>query len=123
MARYFIGTLILVLLLVGCRTQIAISGNEREEVLGRIKPYGARWVKDGMTRESRQADWVACGGAADLKSGFRKWVQPEPWKEFFDALERHENQLWTCMKNKGYSYRNPQLPGKSDECDASCLYP
>ena len=34
-----------------------------------IKPYGAHWVKDGMTRESRLGDLVQCGGDANLRHG------------------------------------------------------
>jgi hypothetical protein len=123
MVRCFIEALALTLFLVGCGTQVAISGKEREEYLHRIKPYGARWVKEGMTRESRRADWVACGGAADLQNGFRKWVSPEPWEKYWSEHERHVGQLRICMQSKNYKYRSPQRPGKSDECDASCLYP
>jgi len=27
-----------------------------------IKPYGAHWVKAGMTNEQRLTDWTRCGG-------------------------------------------------------------
>jgi hypothetical protein len=77
-----------------------------------------------MTRESRKADWVACGGGADLRDGFRDWVKPEAWASYWPQLDSHTRQLATCMKSKGYDYRNPQKPGKPDECDAGgCLYP
>ena len=111
MTRDFIGALILTLFLTGCGTQIAISGNEREEILSRIKPYGARWVKEG------------CGGGADFSEGFRKWIEPEPWEKFWSEHERHAEQLRICMQSKGYQYKSPQSPGKLDECDAKCLYP
>ena len=123
MTRDFIGALILTLFLTGCGTQIAISGNEREEILSRIKPYGARWVKEGMTRESRRAEWGACGGGADFSEGFRKWIEPEPWEKFWSEHERHAEQLRICMQSKGYQYKSPQSPGKLDECDAKCLDP
>lgn len=88
-------------------------------------PYGARWVKDGMTRESRKADWVACGGTTDLSHGFRDWISSrESRQDYFAGLDRHSSQLWTCMQSKGYGYRNPSLPGLPDECNAqTCLYP
>lgn len=114
---------IIVLILVGCNTQIAVTGAARERLV-HPTPLGARWVKEGMTRESRKADWVACGGGANMGDGFRHWMDPETRKNYFDGLDRHERQLTTCMQSKGYDYRNPQKPGKPDECDAGgCLYP
>lgn len=87
-------------------------------------PFGARWVKEGMTRESRKADWVACGGGENLSDGFRKWIQPEPWETFWPMKDAHSKQLSSCMQSKGYDYRNPSLPGLPDECNAqTCLYP
>ncbi len=87
-------------------------------------PYGARWVKVDMTRETRKVDWAACGGGENLSDGFRKWIQPEPWEIFWPMKDAHSKQLWTCMQSRGYDYRNPQRPGLADECDArSCLYP
>jgi hypothetical protein len=87
-------------------------------------PYGARWVKAGMTQQSRLADWVACGGGADLSNGFRKWINPEPRQQFFSALNRHDGQLWACMGNRGYLYKKPVRADKPDECTASvCMYP
>ena len=109
--------------LIGCNTQIAATGDSWER-LTHPTPYGARWVKEGITRENRQADWVKCGGGADLQDGFRKWMDPESRKSYFDSLDRHELHLRTCMQSKGYVYRNPQTPGKADECDdGACLYP
>ncbi len=87
-------------------------------------PYGARWVKEGMTRESRLADWVTCGGGSDLRDGFRDWIQPETWESFWPQKEARSKKTWACMQSKGYDYKNPQLPGKVDECTAQiCLYP
>ncbi len=92
--------------------------------LGPSYPYGARWVKEGMTRESRKADWVACGGGVDLGDGFRDWITPEPRASFIADLERHENALNACIRAKGYDYKNPAVRDTPDECDArTCLYP
>jgi hypothetical protein len=33
------------------------------------------------------------------------------------------NHLSTCMQSKSYAFRNPQMPGVPDQCDARCLYP
>jgi len=122
MTRYLIGVMTL-LLLVGCGTQIAVSGKEREEYLGRIKPYGARWVKEEMTREGRKVDWVACGGGAKLGNGFMDLIKPESWETYYSERERHTQKLWACMHAKGYEYRNPAHAGLPDQCDAHCLYP
>jgi hypothetical protein len=87
-------------------------------------PYGARWVKEGMTRESRKADWVTCGGGADLQEGFRKWIQPEPWTSYWNEHEGHSRLLTACIREKGYTFKSHARPGLPDECDArTCMYP
>lgn len=53
---------VIVLILVGCNTQIAVIGAARERLV-HPTPFGARWVKEGMTRESRKADWGGRVGA------------------------------------------------------------
>lgn len=83
MLRSMMKGLALTLSLMGCAGIGGIWLDPSNAPLSPSYPYGARWVKEGMTRESRRVDWMACGGAADLKSGFRKWIQPEPWKDFF----------------------------------------
>lgn len=106
----------------GCAIQdVTVS---RDELLRSYFPYGARWVKEGMTRDSRLADWMACGGGVNLSNGFRDWISPEPWEKFNAAREQHLDVLRTCIKTKGYGYQNPQRPNLADECSAqSCLYP
>jgi len=37
-------------------------------------PYGAHWIKDGMTKESRRFDFVECGGGIDLGDGYSDWL-------------------------------------------------
>ena len=94
-------------------------------------PYGARWVKEGMTRDSRKEDWVACGGGADLQAGFRDWIKPEAWAVYWPQLEAHRRQLWECMNSKdyeyligGYEFEYPTVSGKPVRCDArTCMYP
>jgi hypothetical protein len=116
------GSVLVMILLSGCNTQV-ITG-EAAERLRHPYPYGARWVKEGMTRESRLADWVACGGGGDMSDGFRDWIQPETWDSFWPQKEAHSKKTWACMQSKGYDYKNPQMPGKVDECTAqTCLYP
>ena len=109
-------------LLCACNTQV-ITG-EAAERLRHPYPYGARWFKEGMTRESRLADWVACGGGVNLSNGFRDWITPEPWEKFNAAREQHLEELRACIKAKGYKYKNPQRPDIPDECTPQiCLYP
>jgi hypothetical protein len=118
----FLFCVFLSILVAGCNTQ-TVTGAARERLV-QPTPYGARWIKEGITRENRKIDWVKCGGGADLQDGFRRWVDPESRKSYFDSLDRHEHHLRTCMQSKGYTYRNPQMPGKADECDdGACLYP
>lgn len=109
-------------LLSACNTQV-ITG-EAAERLRHPYPYGARWFKEGMTRESRLADWVACGGGVNLSNGFRDWITPEPWEKFNAAREQHLEELRACIKAKGYKYKNPQRPDIPDECTPQiCLHP
>jgi hypothetical protein len=114
---------------IGCNTQIAVTGEARERLLYPI-PYGARWVKEGMTRESRLADWVACGGGSDLRDGFRTNRYQEPMRQYLSDLELHRYNLWSCMTsknylyfNKDYEYEYPKVTGTSQKCDSRCLYP
>lgn len=79
-----------------------------------IKPYGAHWIKGGMTRESRSADWLQCGGGVDLREGYEV-KSDQSNKEFFDGFIAHTYQVLNCMKSKGYTYL--------DQCDARCLNP
>lgn len=124
MCRYRYVMMISVLLLTGCMGIGGIWLDPGNAPLAQDYPFGARWVKEGMTRESRKADWEACGGGADLRDGFRKWMDPESWESFWSSKQLYVKQLSTCMQSKGYDYRNPQRPGKPDECDAGgCLYP
>ena len=66
MRRLAIGACASVVLLTGCAAVVVtgIGGlvHGVNTLPGPHYPYGARWVKEGMTRESRLADWVACGG-------------------------------------------------------------
>lgn len=124
MFRSMMTVVALTLLLTGCAGIGGIWLDPSNAPLSPSYPYGARWVKEGMTRESRRADWVVCGGAANLSYGFRALITPEPWETYWPEYERHIEQLRLCMQAKGYVYRSPPLPGKPDECDAtSCLYP
>jgi len=80
-----------------------------------VKPYGAHWVKEGLTRESRRADFMACGGAQDLREGYP--IKPEETiQQFFAGRREHINHvLLPCMQSKGYVYQH--------QCDERCLHP
>lgn len=123
MRRFIFGAFASLMLLSGC----GIGGvwlEPSNRPLSPSYPYGARWVKEGMTRESRLADWVACGGGVNLSNGFRDWISPEQWEKFNAAREQHLDVLRTCIKAKGYKYKNPQRPDLPDECAPQiCLYP
>lgn len=119
---------LLLMLVIGCNTQV-IRG-EAAERLRHPVPYGARWVKEGMTRESRLDDWMVCGGGRDLRDGFRERHLSESYSSYYPLHESHRYDLWVCMRSKGYEYFNkgfeyeyPKLNGKSERCDTRCLYP
>lgn len=95
-------TLFLSLFLVGCGTQIALSGQAREDYLKSIKAYGEYWVKPGMTKESWQQDWVACGGGVD--GNYVVGAREPGETDDFAASRRKVKELSICMRAKGYEY-------------------
>jgi hypothetical protein len=129
--RLVVGAVVPLLLLIGCGTQIGLSGQAREDYLKSIKPYGAHWVKEGMTREMRLHDLGFCGdGNFSLGSGFsdaliRAETLPTDVvssrsynKELInnpEAEERLGKKRALCMRDKGYIWL--------EKCDARCLHP
>jgi len=88
------------------------------------QPYGAHWVREGMTRESRREDSWACGAADTVvaadhvifsKEQLAAARLPSDRDNFIGSHGRLMNQWQACMKSKGYSYLH--------QCDARCLYP
>jgi hypothetical protein len=96
--------LLLNLFFCGCGTQLALSGQAREDYLKSIKTYGEYFVKPGVSQEEWQRDWVVCGGwpngqfSSDAPNG-------SPTSEILDAIDRARNSLSTCMQAKSYEYR------------------
>ena len=91
-----------------------VSGKERTGYLASIKPYGAHWIKEGMTKENRLRDFVVCGGGTSLKEGYE--IKPNQSREdFFKEYNLHVLRVKDCMLQKGYHY----LP----QCDARCMAP
>lgn len=93
--------------LAGCGTQLALTGQAREDYLKSIKAYGEYFVKSGENREEWQRDWVACGGRPNGQYSDDA-PQNATTKEIFAALERARSSLDACMKSKGYEYRENQ---------------
>jgi hypothetical protein len=98
---------------------------ERAKMIEGIKPYGAHWIKDGMTRESRRFDLVACSSpngeivefAQDQISREKKPSEPNG----VAAYLRLRDKVGVCMQSKGYTpVGDLQFLGG---CDARCLYP
>ncbi len=112
--------------LSGCLYGQCIDGPcalERERIIRNIKPYGAHWVKEGMTRESRQSDSWACGAAGTAHAADHVVFTPEQRqivrtvgdKDDFGPDKRLLEQWRLCMGSKGYVYL--------EQCDARCLHP
>ena len=92
-----------------------VSGKERTEYLNSIKPYGAHWVKEGMTRDSRRHDFKECGGdSISFKAGYEK-QRDQTTADYFEGLNKHTLKVHSCMRAKDYIYL--------EQCDARCLYP
>ena len=92
------------LLLAACGTQLALSGQAREDYLKSIKAYGEYFVKPGASREEWRRDWVACGGRPN---GQYSDDSPDgaTTAEIFAAIDRASKRLDACMQSKGYEYR------------------
>ena len=107
----------LIFLLTGCFVSElgSMSGRERIEYLKSIKPYGAHWIKEGMTRESRITDWLQCGGGGRLSDGYKDWLSSVPYEIYAQGKSVHIQNLTTCMQAKSYFYL--------EQCDARCLHP
>ena len=99
--------LLSIFLLFGCGTQLALSGQAREDYLKSIKAYGEYFVKPGANREEWRRDWVACGGEPNGQY-FDDAPPNATTKEIFAAIDRAKNSLYACMQSKGYEYRETQ---------------
>lgn len=106
MMRRMVCTVAATLLLSGCLFEGAGPVNRNE------KPFSADWVKEGMTREGRQAAWVECGGAASGRYGY-EIQNGQSHKEFFEGLNAHVTRINACMKKLGYTHLA--------KCDARCF--
>jgi hypothetical protein len=107
----------LIFLLTGCFVSElgSMSGRERIEYLKSIKPYGAHWIKEGMTRESRRVDYMQCGGGEHLSDGYKDWLSSIPYEIYAQGKSTHIKDLTACMHAKSYFYL--------EQCDARCLHP
>lgn len=100
-------------LLSGCCTLECVAP------LGPSQPYGAHWIKDGMTKESRRADIAACGAKGNESVNFLPHeIEAAKHPEDFNNVmaESRLTKKWAeCMRNTGYVYL--------EYCDNRCLYP
>jgi hypothetical protein len=110
--------LALMLCLSGCLERIG-------QIDRNLKPYGAHWVKEGMTRNSRRNDLIACGSPRgevvefSLEQINMEKVANEP--NGAAAYLRLRDRVGACMQSKGYQpIGDLQYLGG---CDARCLYP
>lgn len=84
-----------------------------------LKPYGAHWIKEGITKESRRADILACGAKGDESVNFlpheiQAAKQTEDPNDINGYL-RLRDQWARCMRAKDYVYL--------EHCDARCQHP
>ena len=95
-------------------TSIASNHEQGYEMNGssfvpKLKPYGAHWVKEGMTDEQRLDDIEQCGGGRGLYVGFpdAKIKAEKRLEESNDFPARNRlSKAWSeCMQVKGYRYQ------------------
>jgi hypothetical protein len=72
-----------------------------------IKPYGAHWVKKGMTMDLQRNDWVDCGG--DQSGSFSPSINTLSNEEKVgisreQTRKRLEAEADSCMINRGYKF-------------------
>jgi len=117
----------LIFLLTGCALGElgAMSARERIDYLKSIKPYGAHWIKEGMSRESRRSDLNSCGSLNGEEVEFsqdqinNEKIPSEP--NGVNAYLRLRDKVGLCMQKKGYqSVGDLKFLGG---CDDRCLYP
>jgi hypothetical protein len=121
--KYFLSTfsLLLSLGLTGCGIGgYWMNGNPNHSP---TYPYGAHWIKDGMTRESRRVDSWACGAAKTVIGADHPVFPDDELKaaklpsDLNDilAIGRVTDKWAICMQAKGYT--------RIGKCDARCMYP
>jgi len=119
--------LLLVLMVSGCvigngricgpQTPIAYCDKEADDRLLRGPSDSQQWIKDGMTKESRQADWEACGGWKNGSYGTSLPSRTMEESKMANAdSSRKFKEISACMTSKGY-YHVYEF-----ECDARCLH-
>lgn len=99
--KMFTVSVILMLTLSGCLLESVGPINRT------IKPYGAHWVKEGMTRESRLADWVSCGGdrSGSFSPSIKTLSDGEGAGISREQIRRRlEAEADSCMIKLGYTF-------------------
>ena len=98
-----VSTIFICFILVGCGTQVALSGRAYDDYQKSIKPYIAYWEKEGMTEEARMQDWLVCGGQ---KNGSFAWDSRKKIPDETDdyARTRLQFEFQRCMLRAGYHY-------------------
>src|SRR5574343_205841 len=86
----------------GPQTPQAYCDKEAYEKLMHPKPYGAHWVKEGMTREGRKHDFKECGGdSVTFKEGY-EMQRDQTTVDYFEGLNKHTLKVHSCMRAKDY---------------------
>ena len=107
----------------GPQTPAAYCDKEAYESLMHPKPYGVRWVKEGMTRDGRREDAWACGAARTLIAADGPVFSDNDVERERRATDtsgygprgRLFDRWGQCMESRGYRY--------VEVCDSRCLYP
>ena len=112
--------IVVVLSLSGCLYGQCMNGEcslERARSIKNSTSDSQEWIKDGMTKESRQADWEACGGWKNGSYGTSLPSRTMEESKMADAdSSRKFKEISACMTSKGY-YHVYEF-----ECDARCLH-
>ena len=96
------------LLLMGCGTQVALSGKAYDDYQKSFKRYIEHWEKTDMTTDGRMRDWIDCGGSSngDFSPYHAQVIEEKRSDEKgTDAsYKRLSDKLQRCILKKGYHY-------------------
>jgi hypothetical protein len=112
--------------LTGCGTQVALSGQAREDYLKSIKPYLHYWDKPGMINEVRGQDSLNCGGSnggPDFSAQQLNIVRQSEDKNDFAPRARLHHEWQRCMIKKGYRFTGKCYDNEISRTSPACGAP
>lgn len=115
-------TLCLSFLLMGCGTQVPLSGKARDDYMKSIKFHIEYWENDGVTREERAWDSKGCGGSeggTDFSNQQMNAARREGEKDWV-VRSRLTYEWQRCMLSHGYRFTGKCYDNESGRTSPAC---